>query len=180
MKKTLISSALALLFFILISSNLFSQEIKYSDLNVSKRPKGKFTSYVSKDGSVYKVGDKLTLGVPSSNKTFAFVQVVNALMQVFPLSVTGSGMEAEIKYFVVNGTKRSGYHVLVRCKGMTALDNYNIQLENAIKNGEVKSFGMTSDDALSALKKAKDKLDLGLISQAKYDSLKIVYAKFIK
>ena len=114
MKKTLISSALALLFFILISSNLFSQEIKYSDLNVSKRPKGKFTSYVSKDGSVYKVGDKLTLGVPSSNKTFAFVQVVNALMQVFPLSVTGSGMEAEIKYFVVNGTKRSGYHVLVR------------------------------------------------------------------
>jgi len=39
---------------------------------------------------------------------------------------------------------------------------------------------MTSDEALFELKKAKDKLDLGLITQAKYDSLKTEYAKIIK
>jgi len=39
---------------------------------------------------------------------------------------------------------------------------------------------MTSDEALSELKKSKEKLELGLITQAKYDSLKIEYSKFIK
>jgi hypothetical protein len=39
---------------------------------------------------------------------------------------------------------------------------------------------MTSDEALSELKKAKDKLDLGIITQAKYDSLKVEYTKYIK
>ena len=55
-----------------------------------------------------------------------------------------------------------------------------IKEEVAIENGKVKLAEMTSDEALSALKKAKDKLDLGLITQAKYDSLKTVYAKIIK
>ena len=68
----------------------------------------------------------------------------------------------------------------MRCKGLTGLSNYSIQLENAIETGEVKSFGMTSDEALSALKKAKDKLDLGFITQAEYDSIKVEYKKYIK
>ncbi len=171
-----------LLFFaaVLVSPNLFSQELKYSDLSNSDKPKGGFTSYVSKNGAVYKIGDRLRIGVPSSNKTFAFIQVVNVLLQVFPLSASGSGQEAQIKSFIIQGTKRSGYSVLVRSKGSTAIDNYNIQLENAIETGEIKSFGMTSDEALSELKKAKDKLDLGLINQAKYDSLKLEFTKYIK
>ncbi len=178
MKKKL--NMLVLLLFVTLSLNLFSQELKYGDLNTTERPKGNFTSYVSKSGAVYNVGDKLKIGVPSSEKTFAFIQVVNVLLQAFPLSVTGSGKEAEIKSFMVQGTKRSGYSVLVRSKGTTAIDNYNIQLENAIETGEIKSFGMTGDEALSELKKAKDKMDLGLITQAKFDSLKLEYTKFIK
>lgn len=39
---------------------------------------------------------------------------------------------------------------------------------------------MTSDEALSELKRAKDKLDLGLITQAEYDSLKVELSKYIK
>lgn len=173
------TNILTLILFVFLSSNLFSQELNYSDLSSTERPKGNFTSYMSKSGAMYKVGDKLKIGVPSSEKTFAFIQVVNVLLQAFPLSVTGSGKEAEIKSFMVQGTKRSGYSVLVRSKGTTAIDNYNIQLENAIETGEIKSFGMTSDEALSELKKAKDKLDLGLITQVKYDSLKLELAKFI-
>lgn len=162
------------------SSNVFSQELKYSDLISDERPKGDFVSYLSKGGAVYKVGDRLKIGVPSSDKTFTFIKVVNALLQVFPLDASGSGKEAEIKSFIVQGTKRSGYTVLVRCKGSTVIDNYNIQLENAIETGEIKPFGMTSDEALSELKKAKDKLELDLITQAKYDSLKIEFTKYIK
>ena len=59
---------------ILSSINVFSQELKYSDLGSSVRPQGPFKIYVSKDGTVYQVGDTLKLGFPSSNKTFAFIR----------------------------------------------------------------------------------------------------------
>lgn len=39
---------------------------------------------------------------------------------------------------------------------------------------------MSSYEALLGLKKAKDKLDIGLITQIEYDSLKVEYSKFIK
>lgn len=168
------------LLFVTISSNLFSQEIKYSDLNSSKRPKGQFMSYVSKDGAIYKIGDRIKIGFPSSNKSFAFIQGVTVMLQVFQLSATASGRETEIKRIYATGTKRTGYYIMLRSKGVTGLSNYNIQLENAIESGEIKSFGMTSDEALSKLKKAKDKLDLGLINQAEYDSTKVELVKYIK
>jgi len=46
--------------------------------------------------------------------------------------------------------------------------------------GEIKGFGKTSDEALSELKKAKDKLDLGLITQEQFDKLKAELSPFIK
>jgi hypothetical protein len=176
-----VSRILILPLFALLSTNLVAQEIKYSDLNGTTRPKGECTSYVSKDGSVYKIGDKLKIGVPSSNKTFAFISEGDGLLiPMTPLTARSSGQETAIKRILIEGTKRTGFYVLIRSKGITGLANYSIQLENAIQTGEVKSFGMTSDEALSELKKAKDKLELGLITQAKYDSLKIEYSKFIK
>lgn len=44
----------------------------------------------------------------------------------------------------------------------------------------IKPSAMSSDEALSELKRAKDKLELGLITQATYDSLKVEYSKYIK
>ncbi len=55
----------------------------------------------------------------------------------------------------------------------------NIQLENAISYGEVVTSGYTSDKALEELKKAKDKLDLGLITQEEFDALRTELAKYI-
>jgi len=39
---------------------------------------------------------------------------------------------------------------------------------------------MTSDQAMKELKTAKDKLDLGLITQAEYDRIKAELIKYIK
>ena len=39
---------------------------------------------------------------------------------------------------------------------------------------------MTSDDALEKLKKAKDKLDLEVISKEEYEKIKAELVKFIK
>ena len=87
---------------------------------------------------------------------------------------------SEIKRIIVAGSKRTGYSVTMRTKGFIGISNYTIQFENALTTGEIKGSGMTSDDALAELKKAKDKLDLGLITQEQYDQIKSDLTKFIK
>jgi hypothetical protein len=167
------------LFFTITVSTVFGQEIKYADLATAQR--GEFTSYVGSDGAVYKIGDRVKIGVPSSNKTFAFItQGDGLLMPITNLTASFSGTETEIKKIFVVGNKRMGYTVSFRTKGVTGLSNYTIQFENALSTGEVKGFGLTSDDALQQLKKGKDKLDLGLITQEEYDKLKEELTKYIK
>jgi hypothetical protein len=57
-------------------------------------------------------------------------------------------------------------------KVINCIDNLNIEKRKPLE--------MTSDEALLELKRAKDKLDLEIINQEKYDSLKAVYIKYIK
>ena len=102
------------------------------------------------------------------------------LTPITPLLAAASGTETEIKKIYVAGNKRTGYSVTMRTKGVTGLSNYTIQFENAISTGEIKGSGMTSDEALTELKKAKDKLDLGLITQEEYDKIKAELTPFIK
>lgn len=163
-----------------ISSVTLSQEIKYSDLATTTQ-RGEFTSYVGSDGGVYKVGDKIKLGVPSSNKTFAFISEGDGvLIPLTQLTATSSGEETEIKRIYVVGNKRTGFSITMRTKGFSGLSNYNIQFENALSSREIKGYGMTSDDALIELKKAKDKLELGLITQEEYEKIKNELSKYIK
>ena len=158
---------------------VFAQEIKHADLATAE--KGEYTSYIGSDGGVYKVGDRIKIGLPSSNKTFAFITEGDGiLLPITNLTAAYSGTETEIKKIFVVGNKRVGYSVTFRTKGITGISNYTIQFENALSTGEVKGFGMTSDDALAELKKAKDKLDLGLITQEDYDKLKAELSKYIK
>jgi hypothetical protein len=176
MKKSILVLAIAM-----ISINAFTQQISYSDLNTDKRPAGPFTSYLSKDGTIYNVGDVLTIGVPSSNKTFAYISQGDGILYApEQLNARFAGDKTEIKSIWIGGTKRSGFSVLIRSKSASGITTYTVYLENAIASGEIKSFGITSDDALSELKKNKDKLDLGLISQEKYDSLKVELSKYIR
>jgi len=56
------------------------------------------------------------------------------------------------------------------------LNNYAFEIRNLIE----RSMIMTSDKALSELKKQKDMLNLEIISQAEYDSIKAVLIKYIK
>lgn len=157
-----------------------AQEIKFADLTTTTE-RGEYTSYVGSDGGVYNIGDRIKIGVPSSNKTFAFIsQGDGLLMPIEPLLASASGTETEIKKIFVTGNKRTGFSVTMRTKGVTGLLNYTVQFENALSTGEIKGSGMTSDEALEALKKAKDKLDLGIITQEEYDKIKAELTPFIK
>ena len=96
MRKLILSLAAL----IVISGSMFSQELvlKQGDLTSEKRPKGESTSYESKDGSVYKIGDKITIGVPSSNKTFAFITEGDGLLiPITQLLASSSGQQVETK-----------------------------------------------------------------------------------
>jgi hypothetical protein len=164
---------------LLTISTSFSQQIKFSELDSAGR--GEFTSYIASDGAEYKIGERIKIGVPSSNKTFAFITEGDGfILPITPLLAASSGQETEIKKIWVVGNKRAGYSVSIRTKGITGLSNYTIQFENAVSTGEIKGKGKTSDEALAELKKAKDKLDLGLITQEEYDKLKAELSKFIK
>jgi hypothetical protein len=157
----------------------FAQEINYSDLATATR--GQFTSYIASDAATYKIGDRVKIGVPSSNKTFAYITEGDGLLIPFTnLTAASSGQETEIKRIVVTGNKRTGYSVSFRTKGMSGLSNYSVDFENALSTGEVKGFGKTSDEALTELKKAKDKLELGLINPEEFERLKTDLRKYIK
>lgn len=159
----------------------FGQEtLRYSDLS-EKPGQWNFDNYESKDGYLYKTGDKIKIGTPSSNKTFAFIMEGDGfLLPITNASAFASGQMVEIKKVTYTGTRRVGFAAVLVCKGPTGLSNYRIQLENAIETGEAKGLGMTSDEALAELKKCKDKLDLGLITQDEFNSKKSELSKFIK
>ena len=83
---------------------------------------------------------------------------------------------------MVGGNKKTGFKVGFKTDAGTpfASLNYTIYVENALASGELKSSIMTSDEALAELKKAKDKLDLDLISNDEYERIKSELKKYIK
>ena len=183
MMKKIVVIAMALSFN-LCAFNGYAQDVvlKYSDLAFGKKkPKGKFNVYESKNGTVYKIGDHLTIGSPSTNKTFAYINQGDGFFTPIELiDVTSTGEKTELFKIIVSGTKKSGYRARFRAKGIIGIVNYGIDVENAIMTKELKSSGMSSDEALTELKKAKSMLDLELITQEEYNSKKKDLVKYIQ
>jgi len=157
------------------------KSFKYSELKGDK-PKGDFQTYISKDGESFSVGDTVLLGAPTGkDDEFIYITTFGIMSAVFSstsLGSSGTSTSNVIRKILIGGSKGSGWKVILQTGKSTG--GLNIILENAIDSGEIKRKGMTSDEALTELKKAKDKLDLGLINQAEYDSLKAELVKYIK
>jgi len=182
---------LLLAFFVLLSLNVFSQDFKYSDLldnNVKKNVFKVYKSYLSKDGLYFKSGDTIKVGFPSADQYFAFITLHQGGGEEF-LKKSDRGVGIIIKDFMIIGTKKTGFCVIAVCKTDFFMSKYEVKIENALASKEIRtsflssdeatSF-LSSDEALTKLKKAKDKLDLGLITQEEFDKLKSELKKFIK
>ncbi|MBV5313817.1 MAG: hypothetical protein JZU47_11010 [Prolixibacteraceae bacterium] len=173
-----------ILFILLLPVFCFAQEemssdslqtANYNDV-VSKKVRGKIGSYITKDGEKFSVGDTITIGVSFRNDQFDLIRQY-AVIQTYPLDNNASGspvviksLKSYMKNVQVITTKPNGYV-------------YGLWISNfeaALANKEVKSNVMSSDQALTELKRCKDKLDLGLITQEAFDSKKKELAKFIK
>lgn len=159
----------------------FAQQMSYDELmELDKKPKGTFNSYISKEGMIYNTGQRLRIGRPSSGQTFSFVSELAVLGALSPASVQSTNVETEIINFRASGNKRTGLKIWMKSKTGTGLLNYIIDFENAIDSGELIGWGMSSDQALSELKKAKEKLDLELITKEQYEAKKKELSVFIK
>jgi hypothetical protein len=157
-----------------------SQILNYADIK-TERPGGKITQYISKDGAIYKVGDTITLGKGSgANGSFLYIQGQNMYAEIYNLDASMYNTKAIIKEFYIMGNKKEGWKVACKTKGSFVQNPLIFIVENAIANGELKSFGMTSDEALTELKKCKDKLDLGLITKEEFEKKKAELSKYIK
>jgi len=159
-----------------ISLSVNSQTIATYDEVVSKQKKGEIDKYITQSGEEFKVGDTITLGVAFRNEQFDFI-MQNAVVAQYPLPNSASNSKVVIKKItirsktvLVNTTKAQGlvYGLIV------------VNFDSAVLNGEIKSKIMSSDEALEELKKCKDKLELGLITEEEYQAKKKELSKYIK
>lgn len=171
MKRTLIISLLVICSFVTFGQN-------------------KIESYTASDNITYHIGDTIKLGTGSDNKgNFKYLQMggfyntmaaMNGDYQDVASSVgrNYSGLNVVIKK--IKEQKFKGGTKVIFVVGGGNLTNYNLMIEEALKTGEVASTGMSSDEALTQLKKEKDKFDLGLITSEEYEAKKQELKQFIK
>jgi hypothetical protein len=164
---------------LIVTFTSFGQELKFSDLSTELNSK-QFDKYTSQDGTVFQVGGKLKIGLPSDTKQFVYVQHVDPVSGTSVILPNYANREVEIKKITVVGNLKKGYKVWVITNGGVALGKLYFDIETALQTKEVKGEGMSSDEALSVLKKAKDKLDLGLITQEEFNKLKLELSKYIQ
>lgn len=158
----------------------FGQTLNYKDLGTEK-PKGNFNQYISKDGAIYKEGDTIIVGKGSdANGSFVYVTGLSPSFESYKPSASIYNTKAIISQITVKGDKKAGWKALFFTKSSFRQNALMFFIEDAVANGEIKSFGMTSDEALAELRKCKDKLDLGVITQEEFDKKKAELMKYIK
>lgn len=173
-----------------LANECAGQHMTYSDtqnLEITSQVKNNsdLASYQSKDGTVLHNGDTLIIGRPSTNTnlfTYIYigkVSIGNALLSP-PTQISGSFQaEAVIinRIYVSRNKKNSvlGINLFVSDPKIAVYGSRTIfDYEKAYMLGEVINprAPMSRDEAIAKLKESKDLLDLGVISQGKYDSIK--------
>lgn len=142
---------------------------------------GKYDEYIAKDGVKYKIGDTIYFGVPAgANGQFLYVNIISIAGTVSYANQNTTGTYAIIKKIRAFGNPRMGYKVSFQTKGTNSFENYVFALEESVEAGEVINNGVTSHNAMEALKRAKEKLDLELITREQYQHIKDSLSKHIK
>jgi hypothetical protein len=114
---------------------LSAQSLSFSELRkADQRFTGTFKSYTSAEGHTFKVGDTLVLGSPKGMEScFEYVWSGDGAAAIRDIQ----GRKLKINKFRVRGNPRYGFYAVawVPAQGN---DFYRIDLENAMKYGEVR------------------------------------------
>jgi hypothetical protein len=133
-----------------------------------------FSQFKAKNGDIINVGDTLIIGKASGQ--FGFDFITQAGQRMHPSHAGKKIVITALK----NLGKRGDEKTYLQFKGF-GLPVY-IDYDNAIESKEiVNPHGkITREQAIAKLKEAKDLLDLQIISQMKYDSIKNSLITIIK
>jgi len=142
----------------------FAQTAEYGKLI----KKSNYKNYITKNNDTLKVGDTLTIGIPTSDLGFTYISQGGQRV---------SNMLSEKKVIIdklkTYGNKTNGYKMYAHFKGY-GLIPVLIDYETAMELGEIKNSNakLTREQAIAKLKEAKDLLDLEMISKEEYEKLK--------
>jgi hypothetical protein len=150
--------------------------------------KAQITEIIAVDSVKYKIGDKIKMGVAMNGlPEFSYViQYMKENVGTLHKSKVSSG-DSLVIVEITENTKLNDYNV--KCLRKFSADiytTYYFTFNKAIETGEVVSknskyfVAPTSEQALEQIKKAKEKLDLGIISQSDYDKKVNELKKYIK
>lgn len=165
--------------FLLIINLLFSINCMAQD-QVAEYGKvtgnGFYTAYVSKTGDIIHEGDTLVIGKPGGE--FGFFYITQGGQRVQNWLSSKKVVITQIKSY---GTKKRGYTLWAQFKGYGLIPVF-IDYDNALQTGEIinPKAHMTREQAIAKLKESKELLDLQMITQSKYDSLKTKLAPIIQ
>jgi hypothetical protein len=156
-----------------ITTLSFAQLVTFEEFQASKNQKNvKLDAYQAENGQVFKIGDKITIAQPSMSNDQYLSVVVNDLGTLKRVGIGIKGFKTEIKKFRIYGKKRIGFNVVAVTKSTNGLTNYWIEIEAAIRDGEIGTTGLNREQAIAKLKETKDLLDLDLITKEEYDKVK--------
>lgn len=174
-------------------SIVFPQSLRYSDtrdesfcMNITNG--ANFATYESQSGFTFKVGDTLMIGRPATNSG-AYTTLVHGKYTVGNAILVGINFLSEnlqselvritrIYVYHTKASKKSPLYVLMFLENpdqiAMAKNRSVIDFEKALLLGELVNLNrpLSREEAIARLKESKDLLDLEIISQSKYDSIK--------
>lgn len=163
---------------------IYSQTLTFDEVSKAQKKneiKSDFIEYKSENGEVFKIGESIKIGSPSSNsEQYQFIIETDGWATSQNAGIEARGWKAEIIKFKIGGTKRAGYEVIAVCKTEVGVYRYWINIESAIRQGEIETSKLSREEAIKKLKEAKDLLDLEMMSQEDYDKLKKELEPIIK
>lgn len=187
MKRIILGLALVLSTISIAQSSLAENPINYEQVKALKEKieakeltKDGITQYTASNGAVIKLGDKFRLNRPEGgSKTFVSIQNKPTVMDMMgnknyssTVDTSMSNTEITIKTIYVIGSRKLGFKSMAELATCGVCNNLLVDIELAIESKEVRTNGMTRNEAITKLKETKDLLDLGLVKQEDYDKLK--------
>ncbi len=196
MKKIILTSVLAfaLSTTVFAQTTLLDNPISFEQVKAIKEKseakimtKEGVSQYTASNGSIIKIGDKFRINRPEEGaKTFVSIQNKPTIADAFgsnfnpTVNTSMSNTEITIKSLYIAGTRKLGFKTMAELATCGTCNNLLVDIELAIETKEIRTNGMTSDDAMALLKKEKEKLELGIISQKEFDDKKAELIKFIQ
>jgi len=159
------------LLLILISSNSFGQGLTFKENFDKSYKRSDYKTYISKDSIIFRINDEIKIGTPSEltyKHIFIFQSIgylkmsvaenylLNGTCKIVSISVTGSKTKGFLPYIQI--ANQSGTF-------------FSIEIDKAIASGEINTK-LSENEILEALKKEKEKLELGIISQEDFEKRK--------